>query len=234
MSPFAIVPSPVIAVWSELSPSEKAVTVALASFFAGKPASGCPGNRRLMERSGIRREQTISTAIAGLLDKGLISRTRRVRKSAIYRWADPTQNVESTECADSTPKLSQPNDRCWVSIKKDTNSRKPTGSESLEDDAKQILSAYAHIKPAALDRTRSRAKKHLLKLLKKHGVDDLFRAVKNYGAETQGTEPTYRRGAGNFFGKDRDWEHYAAEDWKPGSRQRQSGGHDGDPDAHLY
>ena len=118
MSPFAYLPDCVMEAWPGLSPSEKACVGALASFFSRKKKtdrlSGCPGNKALLERSGLKREQTLSRAIAGLIDKGLIERQRRFHKSAIYWWAeqDPTPSVESTPCVDSTPNRGQPNEKC--------------------------------------------------------------------------------------------------------------------------
>lgn len=79
----------------------------------------------------------------------------------------------------------------------------------------QIMDLYKAVKPPRLDPTRGRAKNHLINLFKKHKPEKLLRAVQNYQkqCEAQGTGIQYRRGAGNFFGRDADWEEFARDDW---------------------
>ena len=86
---------------------------------------------------------------------------------------------------------------------------KKTGKkQAKESAANEILAAYANVRPPAIDTSRGRAKGHLVKLLAKHSKADLLAAVENYGTATHKTDPQYRRGAGNFFGKDADFEDY--------------------------
>lgn len=89
-------------------------------------------------------------------------------------------------------------------------SPKPPGEKT--DDAKIVLDAYSAVKPPSLDQSRGRAKSHITKLLKTNSVADLLRAVENYRrvCEAGQTEERFRRGAGNFFGRDADFETYLA------------------------
>ena len=81
--------------------------------------------------------------------------------------------------------------------------------------AREILAVYSKLKPPSLDSSRSRAKNHLLKLLQKHTIHTLLRAVRNYASICTRQEPQYRRNSGNFFGRDADWKDFASKDWKP-------------------
>jgi len=97
----------------------------------------------------------------------------------------------------------------------EVNKKHKKGEEGFEGAAVQILKAYAEVKPPSIDGSRGRARKHILKLLGRHPPEDLLRAVENYRLQTLDTEPKYRRGAGNFFGRDEDWKLYADPDWEP-------------------
>ncbi len=91
----------------------------------------------------------------------------------------------------------------------------PEDKEVRTSDAKAILAAYKMIKRPGLDLSRWRAKNHLITLLKTHSVEDILRAVLHYAMATEDTEEQFRRSAGNFFGRYKEWECYAARDWKP-------------------
>jgi len=168
MSPYAYLPPHVIEAWPTLSPSARAVCVALASYFSGRRKTGCPGNTKIMARAGITREPTVSAALAELVGNGLLWSRRRYQKSTVYGWTDPpesvdpTQSVQSAETGqnspenqdptlfvESTPNASGTYGKCTT---KETNSRRPTnkgvskhdpppelaGLELYETDAKLI------------------------------------------------------------------------------------------------
>ena len=86
---------------------------------------------------------------------------------------------------------------------------KPKRAPKREDEAgaREVLTAYRQVKKQ--DATRGRAAKHIAKIIAegKHSVEDLLQAVRNYGRECKlsGTEDTYRRGSGNFFGRDQEY-----------------------------
>lgn len=75
-----------------------------------------------------------------------------------------------------------------------------------------IVAAYKVIKWD--DETRWRGKNHLNNLIRKHDLETLLRAVRNYGVARAGEDPKFCRGLGNFFGRDKDWVAYAAQDWE--------------------
>jgi hypothetical protein len=81
----------------------------------------------------------------------------------------------------------------------------------------EILEEYLDVKPDQFDKSRSRAKRHLQRLLKTYQCDDLKTAIENYRLECEvaKTDYTYRRGIGNFFGKDRDFESYLPGAYEP-------------------
>lgn len=91
----------------------------------------------------------------------------------------------------------------------------PEEKEVRTSDAQTVLAAYKMIKRPKLDLSRNRAKHHLMTLLKKHKVRKLLLAVINYAIATEDTEEQFRRSCGNFFGRYKEWEEYAAKDWKP-------------------
>ena len=73
-----------------------------------------------------------------------------------------------------------------------------------------ILDIYSEIKPPAQDNSRSRAKKHLVSLMKKYKPEDLIKVTKNYLDDCQYREikVQFRKNSGNFFGKDATFEDY--------------------------
>ncbi len=82
---YARLPGNVLQAWPDLSPSAKAVAVALASFM-DRDGECWPSREKIMERSGVRRTATVSKATTELEAQGLLSVQRRSRQSCIYRW----------------------------------------------------------------------------------------------------------------------------------------------------
>ena len=85
-------------------------------------------------------------------------------------------------------------------------------SQQPAQDVAAIMAVYREIKWR--DITRCRGKQHLERLLKKHPFQMLMRAARNYAIEMAGEEQQFCRGIGNFFGRDADWQGYAARDWE--------------------
>jgi hypothetical protein len=73
-----------------------------------------------------------------------------------------------------------------------------------------VLGIYSEIKPPSQDNSRSRAKKHLVKLLKRYKPEDLIKVTKNYLDDCQYREikVQFRKNSGNFFGTDATFEDY--------------------------
>jgi len=84
-----------------------------------------------------------------------------------------------------------------------------TNEEERKEAATRIIEFYrTNIKTS--DQTRSRGVKNVNKLLQKVSEKRLMKAMETYAAECdmEDTEPTYRKGVGNFFGNAADWEYY--------------------------
>lgn len=82
MTPYAVLPDHVMAVWPGLSPSAKAVAGALGCYMNG--AGECwPSVAELQKRSGIHKRQTVTRAIAELEGQGILT----------VRWVGPWRRV---------------------------------------------------------------------------------------------------------------------------------------------
>ncbi len=83
---YAYLPDALIDTWPKLSPSAKAVAVALASFMNGK-GECWPGVKALLERSGLRKRQTIADAVAELERTALVNVHWSARRRRTFSWA---------------------------------------------------------------------------------------------------------------------------------------------------
>jgi hypothetical protein len=83
---YAYLPDAVINAWPKLSPSAKAVAVALASFMNGK-GECWPGVKALLERSGLRKPQTVADAVAELERMAVVNVQWRARRARVFSWA---------------------------------------------------------------------------------------------------------------------------------------------------
>ena len=81
------------------------------------------------------------------------------------------------------------------------------------EDVTEVVNSYRSIKRS--DTTRNRGKQHIEKLLAKHSKYDLLESIQNYGQECEEVEEKFRRGIGNFFGKDKDFESYLPKNYQP-------------------
>jgi DNA-binding transcriptional regulator YhcF (GntR family) len=83
-TPFAIVPSAVVAGLADLSPSAVRVAVALSSY-AGRDGRCWPSRNALMQRAGIARNNTFAKAVSELTRAGLLTVKRRPG-TTLYQW----------------------------------------------------------------------------------------------------------------------------------------------------
>ncbi|NLX22440.1 MAG: helix-turn-helix domain-containing protein [Phycisphaerae bacterium] len=200
----------------DLTPAAKMVAIALRGRLGGKDHCW-PSIQTIQADTNLSRNAVLA-GVRQLEQCGVITVKRRGRgRGNVYRFENCTglenEPVQKLDLTGSKNRL-QPVQ------KKDPNllrnqSRKT--KRDFDEQARLVLTAYAEIKPPALDQSRGRAKGHIARLLVKHPVDRLLRAVENYRLATEiaATEPQYRRGAGNFFGRDGDWETYGDPEWTP-------------------
>jgi hypothetical protein len=85
-TPFAIVPSAVVAVLADLSPSAVRLAVALSSY-ANRDGRCWPSRNALMQRAGIGSKNTFARAMQELIDQCGLTIKRRPTTS-IYQWED--------------------------------------------------------------------------------------------------------------------------------------------------
>ncbi len=83
---YAYLPDALIDAWPKLSPSAKAVAVALASFMNGK-GECWPGRESIGRRAGIARVKTITGAVRKLTEAKLICVRRRRRDFCLFSWS---------------------------------------------------------------------------------------------------------------------------------------------------
>jgi len=88
-------------------------------------------------------------------------------------------------------------------------------------EIEKVIDAYRKIK--ATDQTRSRGKKNIAKLLKKHTAKDLIKSIENYLKDigsNGGYDEKYIKGVGNYFGpRDEVYLEYLPQNYKPQSNQ---------------
>jgi hypothetical protein len=84
--PYAHIPEEVVDAWPKLSPSAKALAVALAAHM-DKAGQCWPSVPVLRERSGLRKPQTIADAVAELETAGLVTVGWRARRRRVIAWA---------------------------------------------------------------------------------------------------------------------------------------------------
>lgn len=84
--PYGILPDPVIAALPKLSDKAVRVAAALSGFMNG--SGECwPSVAALIERSGLRKRQTVADAVAELAGAGLVSVHWRARRARVLAWA---------------------------------------------------------------------------------------------------------------------------------------------------
>jgi len=84
----AFIPSHVIDRWPEISLKAKAVVVAIASFMNGNDDGCYPSVKRLVDRSGLRKRDTVHAALRELVEKGLVVRRKQPGASSTYNWPE--------------------------------------------------------------------------------------------------------------------------------------------------
>ena len=219
----------------DLRPSDK-IVLAILTDRIGKNGKCWPGVRCLAKDSGLNKD-TVRDSLERLRVSGALTIEDRGRgRSRYYRI--PDESVRESRTVRDKPKCPETPDtgvrgtRTEVSegpgrIQTDqlnqTNKGKPNKSRAkasgeCDNQAKALLILYSNIKPPAQDHSRSKGKRHIIKLLA-HGVpyEDLERSVANYhrSVEATGSKIKYRLSVGNFFGEDTPYETYADENWEP-------------------
>lgn len=121
------------------------------------------------------------------------------------------------EKADSTPGTLFDTDPAQAPAKAPRKAKAPTEKERTEA-ATRVLATYGEkVQPPSIDGGRSRAKGHLVRLLKTHTEADLAASVTNYAtfcaAAKKGLD--YRRSSGNFFGEAKDFEGFLPGAYEP-------------------
>ncbi len=206
-----------------LSGSAVKLMVRLGVYENGQGTSW-PSNGRLMAEAGIAKWATFRRARQELAALGLRWTAGSGSRLTEYSWVSPTEGVshKGRDQRKESPKSPQKESPIRGHREQLKKNRTNSVFSEHEQAAKRILSEYAsRVKLPRLDSSRTRAKGHLVKLLKKHPEEDLLRAVRNYATDSAGTKAQYRRGAGNFFGRDADWEAYTSPGWKPdGTEER--------------
>jgi len=200
-----------------LPPAARGVLVDLRCFAARQAEAGETGHteKRILRWYGGNRN-SVQTALKLLRNRGLIEVKTESGIISIPRWVEAQETLAA---ARKRRQRARDKDRDGhADVTEDVTGEAEAEAEfnkqvEREESAKRILEAYAKLKPPSFDNSRSRAKNHLLKLLKKHGEAKLLRAVTNYA--TQEIEPRFRRNSGNFFGRDADWIAFSDPKWKP-------------------
>lgn len=85
-----------------------------------------------------------------------------------------------------------------VSIKRATGEHKQELNKELKEESTAIYEFYL-LEISPLKKSRSRALKNIQRWLKKHSVEDLKQAIRNYRTVC-GDNPQYRKDPANFFG----------------------------------
>ncbi|MFC1587899.1 helix-turn-helix domain-containing protein [Planctomycetota bacterium] len=230
---YANIPSKALQALSDLTPKAIKVLIVIA-LHMNKGGTCYPSRERLRDMTGLKTVASISRAIAELRRAGVICVKQR-RGTNIFSWGEKVTGGDTVKDSETVTKKN--------TVKQQTVTKNDTAAVTKNDTAlcinntiltknkystndfatHNILAAYAKLKPPRLDQSRSRAKKHLDKLLVKYSEGDLLLAVARYrqGCLAADVPEQFRRGAGNFFGRDGDFETYLCDGYEPPINENQ-------------
>ncbi len=215
----------------QLTSSEALVLIGYGSYVDGN-LSTAVDRKSVANRLNIKSVDTVSRALCEFEKLGILTSKPRNGRSSIriFNLTDIQSTNDQSTDIQTTPDQYSDDTRLIIShlYNNNNNSTNAVDSEEVKtgiiedqkpkvevdpEDVEEIANLYSR-NVKRVDSTRNRGKGHLKKLLTKHSKYDLLESIQNYSLECEETEEKFRRGIGNFFGKERDYEGYLPKNYQ--------------------